>query len=343
MSKVHSIMLYQFHSSFKSRVAERMTAVKRSDSAGAIIKCKKLQESVLPLNVDVISHYYFLRKFYSNTDPKFFKKLPYFNDLKDDTVNDVIKLWKTGKTAGLPVISSIRIQTKLKNIISKFEAVKKRAKTKKSGEVGEEWMNDLFDICKCKCKITENPRAFNVKLACNCPWEDRILEIEGPFLIDQRSVRKLFLIDQRSVRKLMISFRRNMAFTNKQQQAQAKLKWRQTDIDYLDQPCTSREDQLVLLKRLRSNSCNLSTVCDISEARSESSHDPEYTDCKTTSTGGKNYTKAEESCILGDRRLTSIRQQFDQLLSVVNTEKIAPSPSTIFRKREQCRLKALRR
>ena len=51
MSKVHSIMLYQFHSSSKSRVAERMTAVKRSDSAGVIIKCKKLQESVLPLNV----------------------------------------------------------------------------------------------------------------------------------------------------------------------------------------------------------------------------------------------------------------------------------------------------
>ena len=74
MSKVHSIMLYQFHSSFKSRIAERMTAVKRSDSASVMIKCKKLQESVLPLNVDVNSHYYFLRKFYSNTDPKFLKK-----------------------------------------------------------------------------------------------------------------------------------------------------------------------------------------------------------------------------------------------------------------------------
>ena len=100
-----------------------MTAVKRSDSASVMIKCKKLQESVLPLNVDVISYYYFLRKFHSNTDPKFLKKLPYFNDLKDDRVNDVIKIWKT---ASLPVIGSIRIQTKLKNIISKFEAVKSK-------------------------------------------------------------------------------------------------------------------------------------------------------------------------------------------------------------------------
>ena len=119
-------------------------------------------------------------------------------------------------------------------------------------------------------------------------------------------------------------------------QVQAKLKRRQTDIDYLDQPCTSREDQLVLLKRLRSNSSSLSPVCDISEDSSKSSHDPEYTDCKTTSSRGKNYTKArtfsvtEESFILTNRRLTSVRQQSDQLLSVVGSEKTAASPSTIF-------------
>ena len=142
----------------------------------------------------------------------------------------------------------------------------RKAKTKKSAEVNEKWMNDFFDVCKCKCKITENTRAFNGKLACDCPREDRILEIEGPFLIDHRRVRKL-----------MMPSRRDMTFTNRQQQVQAKLKRRQTDIYYLDQPCTSREDQLVLLKRLRSNTSNLSPVCDISEDSSESSHDPEYT------------------------------------------------------------------
>ena len=78
-----------------------------------------------------------------------------------------IKIWKT---ASLPVISSIRIQTKLKNSISKFEAAKIRAKTKKSSEVNEEWMNDSFGIlCKCRCKITEHTRAFKGKLACDCP------------------------------------------------------------------------------------------------------------------------------------------------------------------------------
>ena len=107
--------------------------------------------------------------------------------------------------------------------------------------------------------------------------------------------------------------------------------------------------QLVPIESLVTSNFQTSPVCDISEDSSKSSHDPEYTDCKTTSTGGKNYTKArtfsvtEESCILADRRLTSIRQQSDQLLAVVGSEKIAASPSTIFRKREQCRLKAFRR
>ena len=64
-------------------------------------------------------------------------------------------------------------------------------------------------------------------------------------------------------------------------------------------------------------------------------------------TGGKKYKKiktaevSSESCTLADRRLTSIRQQSDQLLSVVGSE-IAASPSTIFRKREKVRMSALR-
>ena len=106
----------------------------------------------------------------------------------------------------------------------------------------------------------------------------------------------------------------------------------------------------MLLKRLTSNTSNLSPVCDINEDSSESSHDPEYTDCKTISTAGKNYTKArtfsitEESCILADRRLTSsVSNLISFSLSVVGSEKTAASPSTIFSKREQCRLKALRR
>ena len=65
--------------------------------------------------------------------------------------------------------------------------------------------------------------------------------------------------------------------------------------------------------------------------------------------GGKNYHKkkaffiTEESCILADRRMTSLRQQPDQLLSVVGPENIAASASTVHRHREKMRMKALQR
>ena len=111
----------------------------------------------------MISHYYFLRKFYSNTDPKFLKKWPYFNDLKDDTVNDVIKIWKA---ASLFVIGSIKIQTKLKNIISKFEAVKEQ-KLKKAVKLTKNgWMicsiyvNARVKLQKIPKRLTESLHAI---------------------------------------------------------------------------------------------------------------------------------------------------------------------------------------
>ena len=63
--------------------------------------------------------------------------------------------------------------------------------------------------------------------------------------------------------------------------------------------------------------------------------------------GGKYYEKkricavSDESCILADRRMTSLRQQSDQLLSVVDKDKISASVSTVYRRREKVRMKAL--
>ena len=51
----------------------------------------------------------------------------------------------------------------------------------------------------------------------------------------------------------------------------------------------------------------------------------------------------EDSCILADRRMTSLRQQSDQILSVVGPENIAASASTVYRHREKMRMKALQR
>ena len=47
-----------------------------------------------------------------------------------EIVNDVINIWKA---ASLPILRCNRFPTKLKDLVTKFEGAKKRAKVSKSG------------------------------------------------------------------------------------------------------------------------------------------------------------------------------------------------------------------
>ena len=73
--------------------------------------------------------------------------------------------------------------------------------------------------------------------------------------------------------------------------------------------------------------------------------DEEYQPIKTL--GGKNYEKmkifsvTDKSCVLADRRMTSIGQQSGQLQSVIGKRNIAASPATVHRRRQEIRMKAL--
>ena len=49
---------------------------------------------------------------------KFLTVVPGFNDLKNGTENDVANVWEKA-SLGLPIVSKIPIQTKLKDIITK--------------------------------------------------------------------------------------------------------------------------------------------------------------------------------------------------------------------------------
>ena len=66
-------------------------------------------------------------------------------------------------------------------------------------------------------------------------------------------------------------------------------------------------------------------------------------------TGGKSYKRLRKfsisasDCKAADRRLVSIRQQSDLQKSTVGEKKIYASPATVYRKREQCRLEALKK
>ena len=52
------------------------------------------------------------------------------------------------------------------------------------------------------------------------------------------------------------------------------------------------------------------------------------------------YSVSDESCVLADRCMTSLRQQSDQFLSVVDGRKTSTSVSTLYRRPEAVRMKA---
>ena len=82
------------------------------------------------------------------------------------------------------------------------------------------------------------------------------------------------------------------------------------------------------------------------DTNSESSEEEDSSYLAKPVTGGSQYVKvksikvSKESCILADRRMTSIRQQSDQLLAYGGAA-IAASPTTVFRNREKSRMKTL--
>ena len=89
-------------------------------------------------------------------------------------VNDVIHIWRA---ASLPSISCNRTQTTLKSLVAKFEETKSSKEGVKG--VSEDWLDTIFDICKCKCEIPEIAKVFNGKVTCCCccSWDHRIVQM----------------------------------------------------------------------------------------------------------------------------------------------------------------------
>ena len=79
----------------------------------------------LPLAAEVLDYYSFLRRSKSESNPKFLLQLPNFVDVKNQLISDVIGLW--GK-ASLPIISTKRVETKLKELIKKYTLALKELK-----------------------------------------------------------------------------------------------------------------------------------------------------------------------------------------------------------------------
>ena len=182
--------------------------------------------------------------------------------------------------------------------------------------------------------IDEHPKVRNKKLLCSCNFQYGIPEKEITFIKDQRNARKMIIghvdVSHSAVQRERLSHIRKSRDESEQSSRP-------------EVACCS--NSLLTSTRLRRRSI----VSALPDSESDGESDEvgiQY--CPGEVVGGKNYHKkafsiTEESCILADRRMTSLRQQSDQLLSVVGPENIAASASTVYRHREKMRMKALQR
>ena len=162
----------------------------RSDACKALQKPKKLDNNVLPLNSEVISHYFFLRNSFSDSNPGFFHKIPAFGDIKEKLFKDEVALWRK---SGLPIVSKQRVEAKLKELIDRYTAARKKALKRGDEKIDEVWLKNLFDLCRCKCSIPDVPTTHRKKFACSCACDNQIPEKELNIIEDQRSVRKMII------------------------------------------------------------------------------------------------------------------------------------------------------
>ena len=70
---------------------------------------KELEKNMLPLNSNAVGHYFYLRNQLTVTN----SKLPYYKDVKDQLLLDVLSIWTK---ASLSVLKKQRIEAKLKGL-----------------------------------------------------------------------------------------------------------------------------------------------------------------------------------------------------------------------------------
>ena len=262
----------------------------------------KLRESVLPTNKEVLQLYFFKRSFLQQTDAKFISKIPTFQDVKYDVAADVKTLWTK---ASSPILSKSRIQAKLRNIVQKFNATKKRASKSGKKNLREDWFSELFDISPCKCKSSANPLVlfWKGKYACKCPFQQRIHEKEFEFLKDQRSNRRMTITAEIDVayqkQENALALKRK-AVVNEQLKVKKRRRGRPRK-DANKQPITTEKDGDVALVQATAK-----------HMYEEFSGATENSSLMKTLGPAENVTKTKSK--LADRRSTSLRQQADQLI-----------------------------
>ena len=88
---------------------------------------KELEKNMLPLNSNVVGHHFYLRNQLTVTNLKYFNKLPYYKDVKGQLLLDLLSIWtKANSCRTIPVLSKQRTDAKLKDLIDRYDALRKK-------------------------------------------------------------------------------------------------------------------------------------------------------------------------------------------------------------------------
>jgi len=143
---------------------------------------EKLSEVCLPTFFDVMKHFHYEKE----TRKRECAKDPPTSELVKITAEKVVEIWKK---ASLPVVGFLRVKSMITAYHKKCQDVLKSSSSGSSTQKEKEEAlvkkakEELFDICSCKC-----PRP---QVLCTCKRSQKVPRQEIPFLLDQRTVRKM--------------------------------------------------------------------------------------------------------------------------------------------------------
>ena len=126
-------------------------------------ECKfaaEMKGNVLPTVKDVIGHDIFVRNSLMCCTENYLHKRPEFNVCKDEVVDKIEAIWEK---SSLPIIGSKPKETKLRNVLKKYAAMKARRT-----ESDKLQFKNLFDVSACKCNHVEILVKYG-KVCCKCP------------------------------------------------------------------------------------------------------------------------------------------------------------------------------
>lgn len=139
-----------------------------------------ISENVLPRNIDVLSYLYFLK-----AQSEYHIKL----DQHYSTIcKKIIHIWD--KT-GLSTVTYRYVKIKLIELVNKYAAVKRKTHKENCHSNDLFFLNQLFNVGKCKCLAKIKSKADAINFCCKCAYKNNLSERQYEFFRDQIHERLL--------------------------------------------------------------------------------------------------------------------------------------------------------